>query len=191
MKKFILAVSTAAAFAGLPSVVLAAPAAAPAAAAPAADPQTTAAVKSMLEAMDVRSNMIASFAEMEKHMPQMMRSQITSMIQADPNLSAEQKQQALAKVDKALPGLVKAVSEIFRDPALIDEMITEMVPLYARNFTTAEMNQLAEFYRTPLGRKMALSMPKIASESMMLSQKVMMPRMGKLMQGIVQELQKK
>jgi hypothetical protein len=86
--------------------------------------------------------------------------------------------------------MLKAMSAVFKDPALIDEMIDEMVPLYANNFTTAEINELAAFYRTPIGRKMMASVPKIAAESMAISQRVVMPRMGKLMQDMMQELQK-
>jgi hypothetical protein len=181
MKKILLVLSLAAAFAGLPSLALAAPA---------ADPETTAAVKSMLDAMDTRKTMAATYAQMEKAMPAMMKSQIASMIAADTSLSPEQKRQAQAKLDRAMSGMLKAMSAIFQDPALIDEMVDEMVPLYANNFTTAEINELAAFYRTPIGRKMMATVPKIAAESMAISQKVVMPRMGKLMQDMMQELQK-
>jgi hypothetical protein len=181
MKKILLVLSFAAAFAGLPACAFAGPA---------ADPQTTAAVKAMLDAMETRKTMVATYAQMEAAMPTMMKSQIASMIAADTTLNPEQKRQAQAKLDRAMGGMLKAMSAIFKDPALIDEMIDEMVPLYANNFTAAEINELAAFYRTPIGRKMMASVPKIAAESMAISQRVVMPRMGKLMQDMMQELQK-
>lgn len=182
MKKILLVLSLASAFAGVPAFALAAPA---------ADPQTTAAVKSMLDAMDMRKAMTATYAQMQQSMPAMMQSQIASMIAADPNLNAQQKKEAQAKLDRALPGMAKAISAIFSDPTLVDDMINEMVPLYANTFTTAEINELTAFYRTPVGRKMMASMPKLSNESMAIGQKVVMPRIGKLMQDMTQELQKK
>jgi hypothetical protein len=181
MKKILLVLSLAAAFSGMPASVLAAPA---------TDPQTTAAVKSMLEAMDIRKTMVATYAQMEQAMPAMMKSQIASMIAADARLNPQQRKEVQAKLDRVLPGMVKAMNAIFADATLIDEMIDEMVPLYANNFTTAEINELAAFYRTPVGRKMMASMPKLSAESMAISQRVVMPRMGKIMQDMMQELQK-
>lgn len=194
MKKLILALSTAAALAGLPSfasATTAEEAAAPAApAASAADPQTTAAVKAMLEAMEMRKVMSASFADMERALPTMLRSQAVSVIQADPSLSQQQKGEAVARVDRALPAATRSVAKLFKDPTLIDEMIAEMVPLYAKTFTTAEIKELTAFYRTPLGRKMMASMPRLSAESMAIAHKVVTPRLTIMMQEIMQGTQK-
>ena len=178
MKKFALVLAAVAAFAGLPVF------------AHAADAQTTAAAKKLLEVMDARQAMLGSFAEMEKAMPVMMRSQAASMIENDTSMSAAQKRDAMAKVDKVLPGVAQALNQLFRDPALVDEMMAEMVPLYANNFTVAEINELAAFYATPVGRKMMTMMPKLSAESMALSQKIVLPRIGNLMQQALQEAQK-
>ena len=140
--------------------------------------------------MDARQAMLGSFAEMEKAMPAMMRAQAASMIQNDASLSAGQKRDAMAKVDKVLPGVAQALNQMFHDPALVDEMLAEMVPLYANNFTAAEIRELTAFYATPLGRKMMTMMPKLSAESMALSQKIVLPRIGNLMQQALQEAQK-
>lgn len=181
MKKFLVALTAAAAFAALPS---------PALAAPVADPQTTAAVKTMLDAMEVRKNMLAMYGEMQKAMPSIMRQQAVGLIQADPKLSAEQKKEAVARVDRTLPGVVQSVGKIFSDPALVDEMITEMVPLYANNYTVAEIRQLTAFYQSPLGRKMMSLTPKLSTEAMTIAQRVVTPRLGKLLNDVMQDVQK-
>ena len=181
MKKFFVSLAAAAAFAALPSFALAAPA---------ADPQTTSAVKAMLDAMEVRKLMAAQFAEMEKAMPSMMRAQLSSVVQSDPRMSAEKKQEAMAKVEKMLPTVTRAIGTLFRDPALVEDMIDEMVPLYASNYTTAEIKELTVFYRSPLGRKMLAVTPRLTTESMAIGQRVVTPRLGKLMQDIMQEAQK-
>ncbi len=185
MKKLLAAVAVSAAFAGIPSVAMA-QASAPAAAAATVDPQTTAAVKQMLDAMEVRKMLVASFAEMQKTLPQMMRAQVTAVINADTSLDAAKKQAAMAKVEQILPGAVEAIAKVFRDPALIDEMMAEMVPLYANNYSTAEIKQLSAFYATPLGRKMLALTPRLSAESMAIGQRLVTPRLNTLMQDIMQ-----
>lgn len=198
MKKLFIALSTAAVLAGLPALAWASTeldAAAPAphgaaAAAPhgaaAADPQTTAAVKAMLEAMEMRKVMAMSFSDMERALPTMLRSQAVSLIQSDTSMNAQQKGEAVARIDRALPAASKTVARIFKDPSLIDDMVAEMVPLYAKTFTTAEIKELTAFYRTPLGRKMMANMPRLSAESMAISHKVVTPRLNALMQELMQ-----
>ncbi|MDN4036710.1 DUF2059 domain-containing protein [Massilia sp. YIM B02443] len=188
MKKLLAALFVSAAFAGAPSFAMAQATAPAAAATPTAavDPQTTAAVKQMLDAMEVRKMMTASFAEMQKALPQMMRAQVGAVINADTSMDAAKKQEALAKVEQILPGAVDAVAKVFRDPALIDEMMAEMVPLYANNYTTAEIKELTRFYGTPLGRKMLALTPRLSAESMAIGQRIVTPRLNNLMQDIMQ-----
>ena len=178
MKKFVLALSTAAALSAFPSFAFA------------ADTPAVAATRAMFDAMEMRKNMTAMYAEMQKAMPAMLRQQAVAMIEADPKLNAEQKQQAIAKAEQMLPGVAKAMAKIFNDPALIDEMITEMVPLYTNNYSVEEIRQLTAFYKSPVGRKMMTLTPKLAAEGMAIGQRIMNPRLGKLMQDTMQELQK-
>jgi len=185
MKKILLAVTCAAAFAGAPSFAFAqSTAAAPSA-------QEAAAVKELLAAMDVRKMMLASFTEMEKALPQMMRAQMTAVINADPSASDEKKQAAMAKVEQVLPGAAEAINRMFRDPALLDDMMAEIGPLYARNYSVAELKELAVFYRTPLGQKMLALSPRLAAESMAAGQRVVAPRLNGLMQEVMQNAQAK
>ena len=182
MKKIVLALSAAATFAAFTSFALAAQG---------ADPQTTVAVKAMFDAMQIRKNMEAMYSEMQKAMPGIMRQQVVTMIQADTRLDAEQKKAALAKFEEQLPGLSKSIVAIFNDPTMIDDMVAEMVPLYANNYTLAEIKELTAFYESPVGRKMMTLTPKLAAEGMAIGQRVMAPRLGKLMQDVAQEVQKK
>ncbi len=178
MKKFILALSTAAALSAFPSFAFA------------ADTPAVAATKAMFDAMEMRKNMNAMYAEMQKSMPMMLRQQAVAMIEADPKLNAEQKKEAIAKAEQMLPGVAQAINKIFNDQTLIDEMINEMVPLYASNYTVEEIKQMTAFYKSPVGRKMMTLTPRLAAEGMAIGQRVMNPRLGKLMQDVMQELQK-
>ena len=189
MKHFLRSLTIVAAVAAAPSFAVAQTAPAPVAAA--ASPQANAAVKELLDAMDVRKMMAASFAEMEKALPQMMRAQMTAVINADPGADAEKKKAALAKVEQVLPVASQAINRMFKDPALIDEMMVEIAPLYAKNYTVAELKELTAFYRTPLGRKMMALSPRLSAESMAIGQRIVAPRLNGMMQEVMQSAQGK
>lgn len=46
------------------------------------------------------------------------------------------------------------------------------------------------FYRTPVGRTLMATVPAITAEGMASAEQIMAPRLGKLMQEAMQELQK-
>ena len=187
MKHILLSLTVAAMCAGAPPLA----AAQTGAVASAANPQADAAVKELLDAMDVRKMMTASFTEMEKALPEMMRAQMTAVINADPSADAAKKTASLAKMEQILPGASQAISRLFRDPALIDEMMAEIAPLYVKNYTAAELKELTAFYRTPLGRKMLALSPRLGAESMAIGQRVVAPRLNGLMQDVMQNAQGK
>jgi len=193
MKHLLRSLTIVAALAAAPSFAMAQAAPAPVAttAATAASPQANAAVKELLDAMDVRKMMTASFAEMEKALPQMMRAQLTAVINADPGADAQKKKAALAKVEQVLPVASQAINRMFKDPALIDEMMVDIAPLYANNYTVAELKELTAFYRTPLGRKMLALSPRLSAESMAIGQRIVAPRLNGLMQEVMQSAQGK
>ena len=190
MKHLLRSLTLIAVLAAAPSFAMAQAASAPTATT-AVSPQANAAVKELLDAMDVRKMMTASFIEMEKALPQMMRAQMTAVISADPGADAEKKKAALAKVEQVLPAASQAIGRLLRDPALIDEMMVEIAPLYAKNYTVAELKELTAFYRTPLGRKMLALSPRLSAESMAAGQRIVAPRLNGLMQEVMQSAQGK
>lgn len=187
MKKIALALCTAFAFA-LPSAQAQTPASAPApATAPAAaavDPAAAAAVKELLASMKYREMMQASFAQLQKNMPQIMQQGATAAINGNASLTPEQKKQAIEKAAREIPAAAAAFGNTFNDPKLMDELVAEIIPLYARHFTAAEIGQIAAFYKTPVGQKMLATMPAVMNESMQIGQRVMMPRIGAAIEKI-------
>ncbi|AVR95901.1 DUF2059 domain-containing protein [Pseudoduganella armeniaca] len=162
------------------------PEAAPAAAASSAalDPATVKAVRELLDSMDYRKLVGDAFSKTAAQMPQMMRSGAEAAVRGTPNLSDAERAKRLADVDKRLAKIGPMMTQLFNDPTLIDDMIEEIVPLYARHFTADEMRQLAAFYRTPVGAKALEKMPLLMSEGMKIGQKVVEPRVQKLMRDL-------
>jgi hypothetical protein len=148
---------------------------------PSADPAVVSATRELLTAMKVRDGMALMMASMEKQIPTQTRAALTAAINGNPNLTPEQKAEELKKVDEAVQHALEQSRALFSDPTLVDDMIAEMVPLYAETYTLDEIRQLIAFYSSPLGQKMLANMPMLMNRGMEISQRVMMPRIQKAM----------
>jgi hypothetical protein len=153
--------------------------------APAVSAETTAAVKDLLDAMHYRDTMRQTIGQMQKNMPAIMLQGTAASINNNKTMTDAQKTEAMAKANRDIPKATAAVDAIFNDPGLMDDLVAEFIPLYARHFSTAELRQMAAFYRTPTGSKMIKLMPQIAGESMQVSQKVMGPRLNAAIEKVV------
>lgn len=193
MKKILAILSVSLAFAApaaLAQALAAAPTAPAAAAAPAApaaaNPAARAAAKEMLDAMNYRSIVQSMFAQMQQSMPAMMNQSAAAAINNNSKLNAKQKKQALAKMESELPKAAAMMNEIFSDPTLIDELLSESADLYGRHYTVDELKQIGAFYKTPVGAKMLATMPQVMNEAMLLGQRVVMPRIGPMIEKLSQ-----
>ncbi|MES2756808.1 MAG: DUF2059 domain-containing protein [Pseudomonadota bacterium] len=145
------------------------------------DPAAEAAVRKLLTAMDYRASMARTMAQMSANMPAMMRNSVAGRVAADPRLTDDQRKQAIADAERTMPRALEAVNKVMNDPALLDEMTAEMVPLYARTFTVGELDQLTAFYSSPVGKKTIASMPQIMAAGMEAGNRIVTPRLNKLM----------
>jgi hypothetical protein len=161
--------------------------ASPAAATTAADPAAVAASRELFEAMNYRVMMTGMMQQMSQGMAQSMRAGAEASINSDPKMNAKQKKQALDKMAAELPGVVSKMQGVMNDPGMIDDILAETVPLYARTFSADELKQITAFYRTPIGAKMLASMPQLMAQGMQIGQQVVMRRIGPLMQKLQAE----
>jgi hypothetical protein len=167
MKKSLAAIASA-------FLVTCAPAFAQTAATP--DPATVAAVKQMLVAMHARESVLAAMQQVEQDAPSKMRHAAAARINGDPKLDDKQKSEALIKVDDSLRQARVQLHALLDNPALVDDMVAAMVPLYASTYTTDEIHQLTAFYNSPVGQKMVAKSPELMGRSMQAAYKLMMPR---------------
>ena len=154
--------------------------AAPVAAAP-IDPATAQAVRELFKVMKLDTMMSNAFGQMIKNMPSMIRQMAVPQIEKNTKLTPEQKKAELAKMEKAIPEAVARMNALLGDPSLMTEMMDATVPVYARNFSIDEIGQIAAFYKNGAGAKMLALTPQLMGEAMQISQKIMMPRISKLM----------
>jgi hypothetical protein len=148
---------------------------------PSADPAVVAATREMLAALNVHDMMTSMMANIEQQLPGQMKASMTAAINGNPQLTPQQKTEQLKKVDEATRAAAAQAHAMFSDPTLVDDMLAEMVPLYAETYTLDEIRQLTAFYKSPLGQKIQATMPVLMKRSMEISQRVMLPRIQKAM----------
>jgi hypothetical protein len=178
MKKIIAGIFTSLALAAAPVF---------AQSAPAADPAALAAAQELFEAMNYRTLMAGMMQQMGQGMGASMRAGAEAAIKDNAKMSAEQKKQALAKMEAELPAAIGAVQELMNDPTVVNDILAETVPLYARTYSADELRQITAFYRTPVGAKMLATTPKLMGEGMQIGQQVFVRRVGPLMQKLQQQ----
>ncbi|WP_075795238.1 DUF2059 domain-containing protein [Massilia putida] len=181
MKKSLAAIASA-------IIVTCAPAAFAATPVPSADPAVVAATKQMMASMKLRDVMLASLKQADQQIPAQMAASLNAMIDGDATMSPDEKADARKKLEHALPTLTAEMHSTLTDPGLVDDMLAEMVPLYAETYTLNEIRQLSAFYASPLGQKMLANMPTLMSRSVEISNRLMVPRIQKMMAQSAQSI---
>ena len=152
--------------------------------APAVDPAATKAVQQLFAAMNYRALMLGAMQQMSKSFDGQMRGNAQAAINNNPKLSDADKAKALADLNTKLDAATKSVNAILNDPGLVDEILDATVPIYARNFSVAEIKQIAAFYQSPVGAKMLAVTPQLMSEGMLVGQRIVGRKIGPLIQQL-------
>jgi uncharacterized protein len=151
------------------------------------DPLAMKAATEMLDAMNQRAMTLAAFAQMRQVMPVMMKQTATAAINNDPQLDATQKLAKINQLDSEVQQRSSSIDSLFDDPTLMNEIMQNTAVLWARHYTVAEMRQIAAFYKSPVGMKMLASTPQMMSESMQMTQSLVMPRIDAMMKKMIAE----
>lgn len=62
-------------------------------------------------------------------------------------------------------GFFDAVEREIGNPATLNQLVEQLIPVYQKHYTSAELEQLIAFYDTPIGRKMLEVAPMVSAES--------------------------
>jgi hypothetical protein len=65
---------------------------------------------------------------------------------------------------RAFEIVAETVEEIFEEGS--EQLFEQLIPLYAKYYSEADIDALIAFYRTPTGRKVIETMPALTQESM-------------------------
>ncbi len=146
-----------------------------------------AAVKELLDAMNFKQMM----AQMSGPMLQQMSQMFDQMIEAAPSSSKftpEQKAAARKAAQESSAKSLKATTELYNDPKVIEAFEDIMARAYAKNFTTAEIKATTAFYTSPAGKKALTIMPQMMQETMPEIMAVIAPRISAIMESATKEV---
>ena len=79
------------------------------------------------------------------------------------------------------------MSNLANDP----ELLKKSIELYNTNFTEDELNELIEFYKTPLGKKTLTALPAIMGDTMQLSTALAQKHVGPFQETLGKILERK
>lgn len=108
----------------------------------------------------------------------MMSDQFETMIRQMIAIEASMDPDAQEMPDADRRFLTELASELVTD--MIPQMLDEMVPVYARTFSEAELEALIAFYDTPVGRSIVLKEAEIS----LVIQEAIMPHMMTRMSAV-------
>lgn len=151
--------------------------AAPATAA-SADPALTQSVRELLTLMKYREQLTTRLQQTAQAMPKAVLQAQAARINANAKLTEEQKKAELAIVSNDIPKGMVAGQRALSDPKLVDDIFERVVPMYARQFTLAEVNELLAFYRSPVAAKLQGALPQLMQETNQLTQEMVKERLA-------------
>jgi uncharacterized protein len=132
------------------------------------DPATREDIQKLFEVMQIHQQMRQVMDAMAKQQTAMIDE---SLKQRYPQSSGER----IARADRM-------IEETMKDMPM-DAMLDDMIPIYQRHFSKADIEAMSTFYASPTGQKMMREMPALTSESMQASY----ARMQKQMETIRQK----
>ena len=132
-------------------------------------PATREDILKLFDVMQIREQMQQVMRQVTVQMRAMSHEQ---MKKANPNITAEE----LAKIDARSEQLIEAVP--------VNDMMDDMIPVYQKHLTKADVDGMIGFYSTPTGQKILHEMPAMAAEGM----QALQPRMRKIMDETMRSL---
>jgi hypothetical protein len=86
------------------------------------------------------------------------------------NLGMQAMDQMIASMKGAMANVPEKFWVEFRKEINSDELVNQIIPIYDKHLTHAELKELIKFYETPVGKKMIAVMTAITAESMQAGQ---------------------
>jgi hypothetical protein len=128
-------------------------------------------IRKLFDVMHIRDQMKLVMDQVLKQMKSMNHEQIKKR---NPEVTDEE----IAKQDAMSDQLLKNIP--------IDGMLDDMVPVYQKHLTKADVDAMVGFYSSSTGQKILAEMPRMTAEGM----QAMQPRMRKMMDDVSDKMEK-
>ena len=143
--------------------------------------EARAAIKDLLDAMNMREYLSKNFQGMTQAIAPQLANAVARQVETNTALSPDQKTKVLEGLKVPFDGAMREVQGIVTGPKMVDDTLQKMYPVYAKNFTTPEIRQLTTFYKTPAGTKTLGVMTQAIGESLQATVAELQPRLSGIM----------
>ena len=111
------------------------------------------------------------------HVPEALRASLNTSLQVQ------------LQGDPQMRGMEPVLRQFFSRYVTWDNLKAQYADLYADAFSEDELREMAEFYRTPVGQKMALSAPALMRQGAELGERAVREHMPELQEMIRRQMQ--
>ncbi|HEX9780808.1 MAG TPA: DUF2059 domain-containing protein [bacterium] len=144
-------------------------------------------IRQLLDATDAEAMAervtTAMLAEMERNYPQLL-----ARVLEQENMDPDKRQAIQALIIESRTRVSERFRELYPQRVNFREIIREIYyPLYDKYFTEAELGELVEFYRSPIGQKTISVMPNLIQEAMQRSNELLQPTILEVIQDVMNE----
>jgi hypothetical protein len=129
-------------------------------------------VKKLFDVMASREQISQMMQQLFAQMRSLSREQVKKR---HPDVTEED----LARMDRESADLIKNFP--------LDEMLSDMIPVYQRHFTKSEIEALIAFYASPAGQKFLHEMPAVTAETM----RAVYPRIQSEVEAVLKRAEEK
>jgi len=133
-------------------------------------------VERFFTAMRLRKNMEMVFQAMREQMKGMSQKMASDKLS---KLTPEEQK----KFQEAMQGSLDDIMDAMR----LDELISDMIPVYQKYLTKEDLDEIVAFYSSPVGQRLLDKSPAMTAEGM----KISMERMEKMMPEIMAKMEKR
>jgi hypothetical protein len=113
---------------------------------------------------------------------------IAQIVNAESNLTDEQKKEVIAKSQERAARSSERLRELFVQKINLGDVLNKVAfVVYDKNFTDGELKDIIAFYKTPTGQKSLKQMPEVMRESMDMTTTLIAPQMGQIITQLMEE----
>jgi hypothetical protein len=120
------------------------------------------------------------------HIRDQMKQVMDQVLQQMKSMNHEQIKKHHPEVTDEEIARLDAMSDQYLKDIPIDGMLDDMVPVYQKHLTKADVDAMVGFYSSPTGRKVLTEMPQMTAEGM----QAMQPRVRKMIEDASEKMEK-
>ena len=158
-------------------------------------PEKRALIKEIIALTNLQDTMNALTRGMAEQIERQGAERIAKKINELPDLTPQERQKLLREMTEDSERnvrITKRYAELTREKINWAELMEDaIVYVFDKYYTDEELKALADFYKSPVGRKMMQTMPQVTADIMVKSEAVIGPKLDAIFQQVMLEERKR